>query len=312
MPVRDHIVRNSANAIVVFIYGLFDDKGIRYIGQSMKPRERFFAHLAEKEKSHKGNWIRSLKTRGLRPKMVILEESDEFNFEDRERFWISFGRQIGWDLTNGTEGGDKAPRYTDAVLQKMRLSHLGRKQSPEAIAKMSAAMRGKPKSEDHRKNIGLASLGRKSSEAKKRKHSEDMKARMSNPEFRQKMATINLGRPCPDHVKQAVSARAAERYANPEYAKRHADAVRSAVKGRKASEETRKKIREAAKARYSDPAFRAKMSEIRIGTKPSDEARAKMSAAGIERHRRERAIKQAGQLELFPGLAGASFPVVVP
>lgn len=90
-----------------FIYALAHPitKEIRYIGKSNYPKRRLQEHHCEyrhKGNTHKKNWIKSLIKEGLRAELVILEECDESNWQEREKFWISVYKER---LTNSNEGG---------------------------------------------------------------------------------------------------------------------------------------------------------------------------------------------------------------
>lgn len=94
----------------VLIYTLEDPitNEIRYIGKTKNPKMRFQNHMNKKhnEKSHKTNWIESLKKNGLKPLMVILDEVEEDNWIYWERFWIQQFKVWGFNLVNHTSGGD--------------------------------------------------------------------------------------------------------------------------------------------------------------------------------------------------------------
>jgi len=102
----------------VYIYGLEDPRTnkIRYVGQSYKPKERHRQHIkGSKTNGHKENRIGELREMGLSPKMVIFEETTEENWDARERYWIKFGLDSGWPLTNIAAGGAcyPAPIYKE-------------------------------------------------------------------------------------------------------------------------------------------------------------------------------------------------------
>ena len=94
-----------------FIYTLSDPNTglIRYIGKTNNIKKRLSRHLSNNHLSKstkKNNWIISL----LRNKSIpIIEVLDEVNSEDidfYEVFYISLFKTWGFDLLNGTEGGD--------------------------------------------------------------------------------------------------------------------------------------------------------------------------------------------------------------
>jgi hypothetical protein len=107
----------------------------------------------------------------LVPEIQILEIVEEgTSWEERERYWIAFGREAGWSLTNMTEGGDglKDP-------------------SPEVRAKLSRAAKGKryaggKRSNAFRKRAGEIAkvtknaLGHTVSDESRQQISENLKA----------------------------------------------------------------------------------------------------------------------------------------
>ena len=75
----------------IYIYGLYEENEnqLRYIGASKNPEKRFYKHWTTlNDSSPKGEWIRTLKREGRKPKLKILEETDESNARIREQFWI--------------------------------------------------------------------------------------------------------------------------------------------------------------------------------------------------------------------------------
>lgn len=60
-------------------------------------------------------------------------------------------------------------QFTDEHIEKLRVSHLGKKQSPEVIEKRMVSKRGKPLSAKHRQNISNSLLGHEVSQETKEK-----------------------------------------------------------------------------------------------------------------------------------------------
>lgn len=160
-----------------------------------------------------------------------------------ETLMIAVYRLLGQPVYNISSGGDtgftgkhseeakakmraswakrKAAGFTQSeeYRKKQSLRSRGRKHSAEAIAKMSAAKKGKVNSEAHKQKIREARLGKKASEESRAKmsatrrgkpgtaHSEETKAYLSalrkekckNPEFKERMLA-NLG----EHARRKV------------------------------------------------------------------------------------------------------------
>jgi GIY-YIG catalytic domain-containing protein len=134
----------------IFIYGLIDPftDEVRYIGKSIRPKERLRDHCNDHSDCHRTHWIQSVRARGKRPRLVILEElSTDMDWQIVEQRWIAQARAAGWPLTNGTDGGDGVPNLCPEAKAKMIKAWKGRKHRPESLAKMAAASRGQRKSE---------------------------------------------------------------------------------------------------------------------------------------------------------------------
>lgn len=141
---------------MTIIYGLVDPRTqqLRYVGKTSKgTTRRLQSHLYDSARTHKTNWINSLKKQGLSPEVFVIEEVSGDGC-DSEIHHIAYFRGIGCALTNDTAGGD-APMLgkrhsaeTKAIMsaaQKGRPSPLiGRKLGSETRARMSAAKKGKP------------------------------------------------------------------------------------------------------------------------------------------------------------------------
>lgn len=93
----------------VYIYALKDPetKDIRYVGKANNPKMRYHQHVNGHDltNNHKRGWINSLIEKGFVPEMMILEETDENQWEDREKYWIKYGLDNDWPLTNISAGG---------------------------------------------------------------------------------------------------------------------------------------------------------------------------------------------------------------
>lgn len=87
------------------IYGLIDPNinKIRYVGQTDDLTKRLQQHMQDGSNTSKVEWLKSLKTNGQQPRIIVLSEvQDGDNAHEIEYRWIYFGRQNGWPLTNTT------------------------------------------------------------------------------------------------------------------------------------------------------------------------------------------------------------------
>jgi hypothetical protein len=127
----------------VFIYTLADPETgeIRYVGKAIDLYSRYYGHYKDKRTTHKASWIQSLKKRGFKPVMEVLEEVvdlDDTAWREAEKFWVENLRFLGCRLTNLQEGGLSGARHCRETIEKMRHAALNR--SPEARANNAAAI----------------------------------------------------------------------------------------------------------------------------------------------------------------------------
>jgi hypothetical protein len=116
----------------VYIYVLTEPDGhtVRYVGKSneFRIKKRLIEHcrLSQlKKNSHKNNWIRSLLNQNERPVFKIIEECSEFDFQEREKYWVKYYKDKGCDLTNGTVGGEGAIRIPNRVISEEQKRKIG-------------------------------------------------------------------------------------------------------------------------------------------------------------------------------------------
>jgi hypothetical protein len=147
----------------VYIYALLDPDTLecRYIGKSIRPVERVKDHMNDAGACHRVHWIQSLKSRGLVPDMVILERvSGEWPWQESERFWIAYGRSLGWPLTNNTVGGDGVEGLPAETRERMAAVWRGRKHSEETRRKIGASWAHRTVTGETRAKMSAAHSGR--------------------------------------------------------------------------------------------------------------------------------------------------------
>lgn len=179
----------------VTIYCLVDPRTseIRYVGKAINPGKRFYAHvLVHRSNTHKSAWIRQMLKDGIRPILEVLEvieNSNDQDWQEVEKFWINYLRFIGCRLTNQFTGG-----------------HGGRKASPETREKLRVAM-----IEFYRKNPQERS--KRSRESSGRKHSLETIHKMRkaqsfrSPQTRKRMSESAKKRGIPpDQIKKFLAA----------------------------------------------------------------------------------------------------------
>jgi group I intron endonuclease len=180
---------------IVYIYGLVDPitNQLRYIGKSVNPKSRFRRHIADinLHDSYKDRWIRYLVEKGFKPTLLIIDIVNKDEWIYWEKFYISYFKFIGFNMVNGTLGGDEPP------------STKGRKHTEESKLKMSNTKKGKPipwlnndkpRSEEHKKNLSNSLKGRKSE--KKGKKYEDIYGEENSNIIRKKLSDAHKGLNC--------------------------------------------------------------------------------------------------------------------
>lgn len=139
-----------------------DTGEIRYIGKSIRPKERLANHMNEVSNCHRSNWLQSLKKQGKRAGLTILQVlADDEPWQEWEKSWIRYGREVGWRLTNNTEGGDGVCGLPAETRARMAKVWLGRKHKPETIAKLVAARAKRTTSDETRAKHSASMKGRK-------------------------------------------------------------------------------------------------------------------------------------------------------
>jgi group I intron endonuclease len=113
-----------------------DTGAIRYIGKSSSGLKRARAHeYAGNLKRSKGlcrNWIVSLHNKGLRPLAEVVEyHTNHADLIEAEKFYISYFRSLGFNLTNMTDGGEGCPgrKLSKEARERLRQVNLGNKHS---------------------------------------------------------------------------------------------------------------------------------------------------------------------------------------
>jgi hypothetical protein len=108
------------------------DGCVRYVGKTVSPRSRFSRHHATRA------WLALC--------LIIEWVPPNERWQEREKFWIAYYRRW-YDLENQSPGGE------DWIIA-----------TPEIRAKISNALKGRPKSREHRRKLALAHIGMKASE----------------------------------------------------------------------------------------------------------------------------------------------------
>jgi hypothetical protein len=206
------------------IYVLIDprDSAIRYVGMTQHTLQfRLRLHLREKKsRGHKVWWVQKLVRIGMPPRIDLIQQVPIKFGPDAERYWISYFRATGCDLTNVTDGGEGTHGFKYSDEQKAKIStalkasfaahperkteisrvHSGKiiSESHKAIMSASASERWrkfrdgewdfKPSAKENFKLEGERRRGYKRSEESCQKQSKTMTGKPKSPEHRAKLA----------------------------------------------------------------------------------------------------------------------------
>src|ERR1051325_6630755 len=168
------IVRRKQTLVRTIIYMLIDPESsqARYVGKTKDAKERLRCHIKDCQRGyiiHRDHWLRSIVSKGLHPIMEELESFDgdcDGEWQEAERFWISYLRSVGCRLVNTESGGDGPHKMSDETKRKLSSLFTGRRRgpmSPDTKLKLSAAKMGvkrAPFSQEWREKLRAASRGR--------------------------------------------------------------------------------------------------------------------------------------------------------
>lgn len=169
----------------------------KYIGKTYNLKKRLNIHI-QKSKNKIGklnknqSWIRSLLFNNLKPKIESLDIVPETEWKFWEKYYITLFKSWGFNLKNGTNGGDgwekgnipwnKGKTLSEEIKKKLSNLKMGKlnnrygiKQSLETIEKRKKT--NSTKKEEISKKISIAKKGKKQSLEHIKKLSESRKGR---------------------------------------------------------------------------------------------------------------------------------------
>jgi len=159
---------------MIYIYVLIDPRNsqIRYVGKSIRPKDRLTNHCNDHSKNHRCYWIQELLSLGMMPKQQTIEiVPPNISWQEREIYWISYYKRCSANLVNCTDGGDGVLNLSGESKERMLKTWKGRKHKPESLIK-----------------IGLASKGRKHNDKWKKDMKQWIKKREFTKEYRDKLS----------------------------------------------------------------------------------------------------------------------------
>jgi group I intron endonuclease len=156
---------------------------IRYVGYTtQRLKKRLQDHIDESKlaSTHKQRWINSVIKKGN--KIIITEIISVFTSIEDLKFieiqTIKKYREIGFDLTNATDGGDGTHGYACTPERKKKISEATKKaMTPEVRKKLSDAAKRRRWSDEHKKKIGDFFRGERNPNYKK-VYTTEMRAKL--------------------------------------------------------------------------------------------------------------------------------------
>ncbi len=259
--------------MTVFIYGLYDprDGRLRYIGKTINLIMRKSGHLTDSFNSHKRNWIRGVLEDGHRPEMRVLEtieDSNDLDWQERERWWIETARRKGDDLTNIDLGGRNGQCHGPETKAKLSLLKTGLKHTEETKRKISQTKK-LYMTPENREKLRLANLGRKHSEETKAKRSLALTGRVVTAETRAKISASNTGLKRSEEVRVRIKIARAKQV----FTEGHRAAQSARLKGHAPSPQCIAASIAASKVRVLSDETRQKMRLAKLGKPQSEEAK---------------------------------------
>lgn len=201
MTAAADMARHVSARVAVCIYALCDPDGcVRYVGKATEPARRFRQHLNDKTESRRGRWIRNLLAGGERPRLLMLQWTEN-NWQDAERRWIRV--YAGPSLTNHTEGGEGLSGASEETRGKLAAIMAARLSDPVMKAHIYTAERSA--------KISRSSKGRKLSAAHVRKLPQNRKGYKRSAEAIAKVAAAMRGKKYPNRPPRPFSAEARAR-----------------------------------------------------------------------------------------------------
>jgi hypothetical protein len=146
-----------------------DTNAVFYVGKGSGAR-------CSTSQGRNGWWQGIAKKHGYTARIRLTVASEELAYLAEQEL-IDQYRRLGCQLVNMTDGGEG---MTGHKMAPEVVERRAAKQRGIARPQTSAKMKGKQKSEEHRRNLSLAKKGTKASEAVKQKMSESRKGRPSH------------------------------------------------------------------------------------------------------------------------------------
>ena len=152
------------------IYILIDPNTLqpRYVGYTSTPlKTRLGKHIGSVNKKRtfntfKNRWLRKLLKNNQVPKIKSIYKIKDGRWQYWERYYIALYRSLGYNLTNGTDGGEGGKGRVMREEQKKKIGdfHRGKKISDWQKQQISKAVKGRKFSKESKKKISKGNKGK--------------------------------------------------------------------------------------------------------------------------------------------------------
>jgi predicted DNA-binding protein (UPF0251 family) len=182
----------------IFIYQLNEmgkPEAIRWIGQTNNLKRRLKEHKRTRDNDNNPRKLAWIKSINKNIEIKVVEECDELNVDEREKWWIDYFKSQGHDLLNFQPGGRCARGYhrPKEANEKTSLALKGRKKSREHIENMRFS-RLTPEHRERARLLGLSQKGRKHTKEEIQKQIQAQTGHLCSKETRIKIGNANRNR----------------------------------------------------------------------------------------------------------------------
>lgn len=197
------------------IYKLYDPREpdeARYVGLTkVTLQRRLTAHTSPshlRDNTYKNNWIKKCLLETTRPEICLIEVcTNRRQACAREKFWISYYRNLGHRLTNLTDGGDGmfGHKPSAETVAKRKKANAGFTHTPETKEKIRQIKLGTKASHETRMKMSKVRTGKKQTAATKAKIGFAHRAENLSPETLAKFSAARKGKPLkPVNISAAI------------------------------------------------------------------------------------------------------------
>ena len=93
---------------------------VRYVGKSDNPHKRYQRHMEGVDGTKNSSWIISLKNKGLKPVMEIVDKVPYCDWELHEIRYINLFKAMGANLNNLQSGGSRPKDHKESIAKRIK------------------------------------------------------------------------------------------------------------------------------------------------------------------------------------------------